>query len=96
MSVNADQAAFMAASQVPLGVAAVSATVSTPAWRSKPSWYVVASSDKMIPPAYERTMAKRAGSTVTEADGSHVIFISRPDVVAAVIEQAATASAQSK
>jgi pimeloyl-ACP methyl ester carboxylesterase len=88
--VNADKAAFMAASQVPFGVGALSTPVATPAWRAKPSWYVVATGDKMIPPSYERTMAKRADAIVTEADGSHAIFVSKPDVVASVIEQAAT------
>jgi pimeloyl-ACP methyl ester carboxylesterase len=90
--ISADKAAFMAASQVPFGVAALSAPVSTPAWRAKPSFYLVPTADKMIPPSYERTMAKRAGATVTEAEGSHAIFVSRPDVVASVIEQAATAT----
>jgi pimeloyl-ACP methyl ester carboxylesterase len=89
--VNAEKAAFMAASQVPFGVGALSAAVTTPAWRAKPSWYLVATADKMIPPSYERTMAKRAGATITEAEGSHAIFVSRPDVVATLIEQAATA-----
>ncbi|WP_394831455.1 alpha/beta hydrolase [Pendulispora rubella] len=92
---NADKAAFMSASQVPLGVGAVSGSVTTPAWRAKPSWYLVPTADKMIPPSFERTMAKRAGATVTEAEGSHTIFIARPDLVASLIEQAATAT-QSK
>jgi pimeloyl-ACP methyl ester carboxylesterase len=91
--VNADKAAFMAASQVPFGVGALSAPVTgTPAWRAKPSWYLVATDDKMIPPAYERSMAQRAGATITEAQGSHAIFISRPEVVASAIEQAARAA----
>jgi pimeloyl-ACP methyl ester carboxylesterase len=91
--VSAEEAAFMAASQVPWGVAALSAPVATPAWRTKPSFYLVATADRMIPPAAQRSMAKRAGATVTEADGSHAIFVSRPDAVASVIEQAATATA---
>jgi pimeloyl-ACP methyl ester carboxylesterase len=95
--VNAEKADFMAASQVPWAVSAFAAPVTTPAWRSKPSWYLVATADKMIPPAAQQSMAKRARSTVTEADGSHAIFVSRPEVVAAVIEQAAAAiSAQGR
>ena len=90
--VDADQAAFMAASQVPCGVGAISAAVTTPAWRTKPSFYLVTTADKMIPPAAQRSMAKRAGATITEAQGSHAIFVSRPDVVASVIEQAAAAT----
>jgi len=89
--VNADEAAFMAASQVPAGVGSLSGAVTTPAWRTKPSWYLVATADKMIPPVAQQSMAKRAGATVTEAEGSHAIFVSRPDVVASIIEQAATA-----
>jgi pimeloyl-ACP methyl ester carboxylesterase len=90
--VNADEAAFMAASQVPAGAGSLSGAVTTPAWRTKPSWYLVATADKMIPPSAQQSMAKRAGATVTEAEGSHAIFVSRPDVVASVIEQAAAAT----
>jgi pimeloyl-ACP methyl ester carboxylesterase len=95
--VNPDEAAFMAASQVPAGVGSLSGVVTAPAWRTKPSFYLVATTDKMIPPAAQQTMAKRAGATVTEAEGSHSIFVSKPDVVASVIERAAVAaSAQSR
>jgi pimeloyl-ACP methyl ester carboxylesterase len=95
--VNADEAAFMAASQVPCGVGALSAAVTTPAWRTKPSFYLVTTADKMIAPPAQQSMAKRAGATVTEAEGSHAIFVSKPDVVASVIERAAAAtSAQSR
>jgi pimeloyl-ACP methyl ester carboxylesterase len=87
--VHADKAAFMAASQVPCGLAAIEATVTTPAWRTKPSFYLITTADKMIPPTAQRSMAKRAGATITEAEGSHAIFVSRPDVVASLIEQAA-------
>lgn len=90
--VNAEEAAFMAASQVPAGLGSLSGVVTTPAWRNKPSFYLVATADKMIPPAAQQSMAKRAGATVTEADGSHAIFVSRPDVVASVIERAATSA----
>jgi pimeloyl-ACP methyl ester carboxylesterase len=90
--VNAEEAAFMAASQVPCGVGAVSGAVTTPAWRTKPSWYLVTMTDKMIPPAAQQSMAKRAGATVTETEGNHAIFVSKPDVVASVIERAAAAT----
>lgn len=84
-----DKAAFMADSQVPWGVEALAGTISEPAWRSKPSWYLVATEDRMIPPAAQRLMSKRAGSTVVEVAGSHSIFLSQPGKVAALIEQAA-------
>lgn len=87
--VDEDKAEFMAASQVPWGLAALSGTVSEPAWKAKPSWYLVATEDKMIPPAAQRAMSKRAGSAVTEAKGSHALYVSQPQVVAALIEQAA-------
>ncbi len=90
--VAADKAAFMAASQVPCGAETFSAAVTTPAWRTKPSFYLVSTADKMIPPPLQQSMAKRAGATVTEAEGSHAIFVSKPDVVASVIEQAAAAT----
>lgn len=87
--VDPDKAAFMADSQVPWGVAALSGTISQPAWRSKPSWYLVATDDKMIPPPAQRFMSERAGSTVVEAAGSHAIYVSKPNVVAELIEKAA-------
>jgi pimeloyl-ACP methyl ester carboxylesterase len=87
---SADEAAFMADSQVPWGVEALSGTVSEAAWRSKPSWYLVATEDRMIPPSAQRSMSERAGATVEEAAGSHAIYVSRPDVVAALIEKAAS------
>jgi pimeloyl-ACP methyl ester carboxylesterase len=87
---SADEAAFMADSQVPWGVEALSGTISEAAWRSKPSWYLVATEDRMIPPPTQRSMSERAGSTVEEASGSHAIYVSRPDVVAALIEKAAS------
>ncbi len=82
-------AAFMADSQVPWGVQALAGAVTEPAWKSKPSWYLVATDDKMIPPDAQRAMAKRAGATVTEAKGSHSVYVSQPAAVAGVIEQAA-------
>ena len=87
--VEAEKAAFMADSQVPWGVAALSGKVSEPAWKTKPSWYLIATDDKMIPPDAQRFMSKRAGSTVAEAKGSHAIYVSQPKAVAALVEQAA-------
>jgi pimeloyl-ACP methyl ester carboxylesterase len=88
----AAQAAFMADSQVPWGVNALAGTISEPAWRIKPSWYLVATDDRMIPPPAQRAMSERAGSTVTEAPGSHSIYLSQPAAVAGLITQAATAT----
>jgi pimeloyl-ACP methyl ester carboxylesterase len=85
------QAAFLADSQVPWGVDALGGSVTDPAWRTKPSWYLVASDDRMIPPPAQRAMAERAGATVTEVAGSHAIYVSRPDAVASIIAQATTA-----
>jgi pimeloyl-ACP methyl ester carboxylesterase len=87
--VSADMAAFMADSQVPWGVEALSGTISQPAWKTKPSWYVVATEDKMIPPGAQRAMATRAGSTVVEVKGSHAVYVSQPPAVASIIERAA-------
>jgi pimeloyl-ACP methyl ester carboxylesterase len=87
--VEPEKAAFMADSQVPWGVEALSGKISNPSWRAKPSWYLIATDDKMIPPDAQRSMAKRAGSTVVEAEGSHAIYVSQPDAVAALIQQAA-------
>ena len=94
--VSPEKAAFMAHSQVPWGVAALQGAVTDPAWRSKPSWYLVTADDRMIPPAAQRAMAKRAGSTVVETRGSHAIYVSKPAVVAALIEQAAVAAGKAK
>ena len=85
----ANKADFMAASQLPWGVTALQGAVTEPAWRHKPSWYLVATEDKMIPPEAQRAMAKRAGATVAEAKGSHSIYVSKPDAVVALIEKAA-------
>jgi pimeloyl-ACP methyl ester carboxylesterase len=87
--VPARESAFMAASQVPWGVEALNGVVSEAAWRSKPSWYLVTTDDRMIPPPLQRKMAERAGSTVIEEAGSHSIYISQPGAVAGLIEQAA-------
>jgi pimeloyl-ACP methyl ester carboxylesterase len=82
----------MGDSQVPWGVDALGGTVSEPAWRSKPSWYLVATEDRMIPPPAQRTMSARAGSTVTELAGSHAIYVSQPAAVAELIQTAVTAT----
>ena len=87
--VEPELAAFMADSQVPWGVAALAGTVSKPAWRVKPSWYLVATDDKMIPPPAQRSMAQRAESKIVETSGSHSVYVSKPKAVAALIAQAA-------
>lgn len=87
--VNAETARFMADSQVPWGLAALNGAITEPAWKTKPSWYLVAKDDRMIPPPAQRLMSKRAGSTVTEVPGSHAVYVSQPKAVAAVIEKAA-------
>jgi pimeloyl-ACP methyl ester carboxylesterase len=87
--VEKGKAAFMADSQVPWGVEALSGAVSDPAWKHKPSWYLLVTDDKMIPIAAQRLMAKRAGSTVVEVGGSHAIYVSNPKAVAEIIEKAA-------
>src|ERR1700692_4374008 len=88
--VSPDEAAFMADSQVPWGVNALGGTISEPAWRTKPSWDLLTTDDKMIPPAAQRLMAKRAGATVVEVKASHAVFVSQPQAVASLIEKAAT------
>lgn len=87
--VDAEKAAFMAASQVPWGLEALNGAISEPAWKTRPSWYLVATDDKMIPPPAQRFMSERAGAKVVEAAGSHAIYVSKPAAVAAFIEQAA-------
>jgi hypothetical protein len=77
----------MADSQVPWGVEALNGTVSDPAWRSKPSWYLVTTEDRMIPPALQRKMAERAGARTTEVAGSHAIYVSQPATVATLIKR---------
>jgi pimeloyl-ACP methyl ester carboxylesterase len=92
--VEPEKAAFMADSQVPWGVEALNGTITAPAWRSKPSWYLVVTDDKMIPPDAQRAMSKRAGSKVVEVRGSHAIYVSQPHAVAALIQEAAMAKAK--
>src|SRR6266404_2568063 len=87
-----EKAEFMADSQVPWGVEALGGTISVPAWKNKPSWYLIATDDKMIPPPAQQFMSKRAGSTVVEVKGSHAVYVSQPSAVAAIIEKAALAA----
>jgi len=87
--VSAEEAAFMADSQVPWGVDALGGTISEAAWKSKPSWYLLTTEDRMIPPDAQRLMSKRAGATVVEVKGSHAIYVSQPQAVAHIIEAAA-------
>jgi pimeloyl-ACP methyl ester carboxylesterase len=89
--VEPGKAAFMADSQVPWGVDALAGAVTEPAWRKKPSWYLLVTEDRMIPPPAQAFMAKRAGATVVETKGSHAIYVSKPDVVASLIKTAARA-----
>jgi pimeloyl-ACP methyl ester carboxylesterase len=79
----------MADSQVPWGVQALNGAIAEPAWKAKPSWYLVSANDQMIPTQAQRAMAQRAGSTVVETAGSHAIYVSKPAVVATLVEQAA-------
>ena len=80
----------MADSQVPWGVDALGETISEPAWRTKPSWYLVTTEDRMIPPPAQREMSKRTGSTVVEVEASHSVYVSQPAAVAELIEKAAS------
>jgi pimeloyl-ACP methyl ester carboxylesterase len=84
-----DQADFMANSQLPWGVDALQGAITQAAWRGKPSWYLVATDDKMIPPEAQRAMSKRAGATVTEVRGSHAVYVSKAEAVVALIKEAA-------
>lgn len=91
--VSPDTAAFMADSQVPWGVEALNGTITEAAWKMKPSWYLVSTEDKMIPPEAQRIMAKRAGSAVVEVKGSHAVYVSQPRAVASLVEKAARGTA---
>jgi pimeloyl-ACP methyl ester carboxylesterase len=86
-----EKASFMADSQVPWGVAALQGAITEPAWRAKPSWYLIATEDHMIPPPAQRQMAKRAGAQVEETSGSHAVYVSKPQVVIDLIKRAAQA-----
>lgn len=86
--VDPARAAFMADAQFPWGLEAVAGTIDQAAWRSKPSWYLIATGDRMIPPSAQRLMAQRAGATVIEVAGSHAIYVSQPAAVAGIIATA--------
>jgi len=90
--VEPELAAFMADAQLPWGVEALQGAITQPAWRSKPSWYLVSRDDRMIPPPAQRAMAVRAGATVSESAGSHSIYVSQPETVARLIVEAAGAA----
>ena len=79
----------MANSQVPWGIEALDGEIADPAWKTKPSWYLLTTEDRMIPPPAQHFMSKRAGATVVEVKGSHAVYVSKPEAVAALIEQAA-------
>ena len=92
--VSAEKAAFMADSQVPWGVGALTGAITVPAWKSKPSYYLVATEDRMIPPPAQQFMSKRVGATVVEVAGSHAVYVSQPQAVADLIVKAARAVAK--
>jgi pimeloyl-ACP methyl ester carboxylesterase len=83
-------AAFMADAQVPWGVDALEGAITRPAWRDKPSWYLIATEDRMIPPAAQRAMSARTGSTIAEVAASHSVYVSQPQAVASLIKEATT------
>ena len=93
--VDPEKAGFMAKSQVPWGVEALTGVITEPAWKTKSSWYLIATEDKMIPPPAQRFMSKRAGSTVVEVAGSHAIYVSQPEAVAELIIAAAQSTGKS-
>jgi pimeloyl-ACP methyl ester carboxylesterase len=88
--VSPEKAEFMADSQVPWGVNALGGTISEAAWKAKPSWYLLTTEDRMLPPDAQRLMSKRAGATVVEVKSSHAVYVSQPQAVAHLIEKAAT------
>jgi pimeloyl-ACP methyl ester carboxylesterase len=90
--VDPQEAQFMANSQVPWGLEALSGVVRGAAWKTKPSWYLVTTEDRMIPPDAQRFMSKRAGSKVVEVKANHAVYISQPAAVVSIIEQAAAGS----
>jgi pimeloyl-ACP methyl ester carboxylesterase len=90
---SAADAAFMADSQVPWGVDALGGAITDPAWRTRPSWYLLTTQDLMIPPPAQHAMSERAGATTVEVAASHSVYVSQPAAVAGLIKQAATAVA---
>jgi pimeloyl-ACP methyl ester carboxylesterase len=89
----AEEAAFLADSQVPWGLDALGETITEAAWRSKPSWYLHVTEDRMIPPVVQTSMAARIGATVVESSGSHAIYVSQPKTVADIVRDAVASSA---
>jgi pimeloyl-ACP methyl ester carboxylesterase len=92
--VDPDKAKFMAESQVPWGIDAVNGVISEASWKTKPSWYLIGTEDRMVPPEAQHSMAKRAGAISVEAAGSHAIFVSNPEAVISIIEKAAKTVAE--
>ena len=90
--VEPELAAFMADSQLPWGVEALQGAITEPAWKTRPSWYLVAKDDRMIPPPAQRAMAQRAGATVAESAGSHSVYVSQPEAAVRLIVAAAGAA----
>jgi pimeloyl-ACP methyl ester carboxylesterase len=90
--VDAELATFMADSQVPWGLDALGGTISEAAWATKPSWYLITTDDRMIPPEAQREMSGRTGATVEEAAASHSVYVSQPGAVAEIIKKAAAAT----
>ncbi|MBB4838132.1 pimeloyl-ACP methyl ester carboxylesterase [Sphingomonas kyeonggiensis] len=88
-----ETARFMADSQQPWGAKALEGKITVPAWKTRPSWFVVPKDDHIIPPAGQRGMAQRARATLREVPGSHAVFVSKPEAIAAVIEEAAQGGA---
>jgi pimeloyl-ACP methyl ester carboxylesterase len=87
--VRPNLAQFMADSQVPWAVECLDGKITAPAWKVKPSWYLLTKDDKMIPPPVQHMMATRAKAVTVETPGSHAIYVSNPEIVAKLIEQAA-------
>ena len=83
---------FMAQSQVPISTDSFTSKITTPAWKSKPTWYMVATEDRSINPDNERRMAKRANATTVEVKASHVAYMSHPKEAAKLIEEAANSA----
>lgn len=88
--VDPELASFMANSQVPWGLEALNGVITEPAWKTKKTWYLIATSDRMIPPPAQHLMAERAKATTVEVPGSHSIYVSNPAAVASFIERAAS------
>ena len=90
----ATQGAFLATAQIPPAGVAFGTPISQVAWKTRRSWYVLATEDRIIPPAAQRQMATRANAAITEVRGSHAIYVSQPKAVADAIDAAAKAAVQ--